>query len=150
LAIVEHRDPTGVVTSVPVSEVLSPKIRRFPSPNSSNMSVDKPWGTNLTQDNSPVDFAKIMKILSSKETRKHSINLTERLMNDSIIGFGVKERKVFEGGNKTIATRKQVYSNLTRTMVKSNLDRSYEDPGPIMQGMSSYHELVKENKIPLN
>ena len=33
-------------------------------------------------------------MLSSRDQRKHSINLTERLMNDSVIGFGIKERKV--------------------------------------------------------
>lgn len=87
------------------------------------MSVDKPWaGLTMKSDNNSVDFAKIMKMLSSKEARKHSINITERLLNDSVIGFGIKrERRV----DKT--TRKQVYSNLTRTIVRSTLDKTIED-----------------------
>ena len=49
-----------------LSDVLSPR-RKFPSLNSSNMSVDKPWAAlTMKQDASPVDFAKIMKMLSSK------------------------------------------------------------------------------------
>jgi|LauGreDrversion4_2_1035121.scaffolds.fasta_scaffold70720_3 hypothetical protein len=47
-------------------------------------------------------------------------------MNDSVIGFGIKERKV----DKT--TRKQVYSNLTRTIAKSTLEKSIEDVSPIL------------------
>lgn len=85
----EHREGNGNLSHFPVSEVLSPKR----SPNSSNISVDKPWA-GLKPENTPVDFAKIMKMLSSKDSRKHSINITERLLNDSVIGFGIKERKV--------------------------------------------------------
>jgi len=80
----------------------------------------------MKSDNTPVDFAKIMKMLSSRDSRKHSINVTERLLNDSVIGFGIKERKVEKN------TRKQVYSNLTRTIVRSTLDKSIEDSAPIM------------------
>ena len=127
-----------------LSDVLSPK-RKFPGPNMSNMSVDKPWAAlTMKQDATPVDFAKIMKMLSSKETRKHSINLTERLLNDSVIGFGFKERKVDK------ITRKQVFSNLTRTIAKSTLEKSIEDMAPILQGQSGYHQLIVDQKIPMN
>ena len=91
------------------------------------MSVDKPWGTvTMKSDHKTMDFAKIMKMLSSREQRQHSINLTERLLNDSVIGFGIKERKVEK------STRKQVYSNLTRTIAKSTLEKSNEDVSPIL------------------
>ena len=83
-------------------------------------------------------------MLSSKETRKHSINLTERLLNDSVIGFGFKERKVDK------ITRKQVFSNLTRTIAKSTLEKSIEDMAPILQGQSGYHQLIVDQKIPMN
>ena len=127
-----------------ISDVLSPK-RKFPTPNLSNMSVDKPWAAlTMNQDGTPVDFAKIMKMLSSKETRKHSINLTERLLNDSVIGLGFQERKV----DKII--RKQVFSNLTRTIAKSTLEKSIEDMAPILQGQSGYHQLIVDQKIPMN
>ena len=80
--------------------MLSPK-RKVASPDASNMSVDKPWAAlTMKSDATPVDFAKIMKMLSSRETRKHSINLTERLLNDSVIGFGIKERKVDKNTRK--------------------------------------------------
>jgi hypothetical protein len=59
--------------------------------------------------------------------------LTERLLNDSVIGFGFKERKVDK------ITRKQVFSNLTRTIAKSTLEKSIEDMAPILQGQSGYH-----------
>ncbi len=51
----------------------------------------------------------------TKENRKHSVNLTEKLMDESIIGFGIKERKVEKG-----ITRKQVFHR--RNFAKSTLD----------------------------
>jgi hypothetical protein len=62
-----------------------------------------------------------MKMLSpTKENRKHSVNLTEKLMDESIIGFGIKERKVEK------STRKQVF--LKRNFAKSTLDQEPEEP----------------------
>ena len=48
-------------------------------------------------------------------------------------------------------TRKQVFSNLTRTIAKSTLDNSIEDMAPILQGQSGYHQLILDQKIqPIN
>lgn len=34
--------------------------------------------------------------------------------------------------------------------MRSTLDKSIEDNAPIMRGLSGYHDLIKDHKIPLN
>jgi hypothetical protein len=86
-----------------------------------------------------------MKLMSQKD-RKQAFNLTERLMNDSIIGFGLqKEESPVE--KKMPTTQRVIASILRRPYARSTLEAKNQTlTRPILHSQIEYHNAIIEKK----